>query len=85
MGTLTYFSLLIYIMSLMQMFSCQSSKPNIIMIVADDLVSWKFIFSAPTSLLGVTTFSLTFWMGVGWGGAQKKMNACGDLDIPCRW
>ena len=29
----------------MQMFPCQSAKPNSIMIVADDLVSWKFIFS----------------------------------------
>ena len=52
MGTSTFFCLGIYMMSLMQMFSCQSSKPNIIMIVADDLVSWKFIFSAPNLSAG---------------------------------
>ena len=39
MGASTFFCLGIYMMSLMQMFPCQSAKPNIIMIVADDLVS----------------------------------------------
>ena len=39
MGASMYFCLGICIMSLMKMFPCQSAKPNIIMIVADDLVS----------------------------------------------
>ena len=45
MATPTYFCLVIWITSLIQLTTCQSSKPNIIMIVADDLVSRKFIFS----------------------------------------
>ena len=43
MAVSAYFYLGIWIMSLIQLFASQSSKPNIIMIVADDLVSWKFI------------------------------------------
>ena len=45
MATSTYFCLVIWITSLIQLPTCQSPRPNIIMIVADDLVSWKFVFS----------------------------------------
>ena len=82
MGTSTFFCLGIYMISLMQMFSCKSSKPNIIMIVADDLVSWKFMFSAPYLSAGGYIFSLTFWMGTGWGEAQKKWMLVGTYTLP---
>ena len=97
MGASTYFYLVICIMSLMQRFPCESAKPNIIMIVADDLVSWKFIFSvffkdscknvtiytvsAPLSA-GGTTFSSTFWKKK-WDGVRKQMNSWGDLKTFC--